>query len=130
MASRSRPKPSTASPATIGTQIASDRYGALKARPAGSPPRPHCTLRATPRRRASASWGSRVAAPSVPRLDLRSRPARSPPRPRSSHAPPVKEAEDADDHHERVVVDVARLDPAEFPRHEGHELRRAVDEPA
>src|SRR6478735_8591595 len=63
-ASRSRPTTSTATPATIGTQMASDRYGVT-----GSLP-------------------SRVSR-------------------RSSHAPPVEQAEDADDHHERVVIDVA-----------------------
>src|SRR5579864_5979908 len=89
-ASRSRPKPSTAKPATIGTQIASDRYGVVKGPP---------TLAASP-----------------PRV--------------SSDAPPVEQAENADDHHERVVIDVTRLDAPEFARDEADELRRAIDDPA
>src|SRR5574337_706315 len=79
-ASRSRRKPSTATPATIGTQIDSDRYGVI-----GAP---------------------------------------------SPDAPPVKEAEHADDHHKRVVVDVARLDVAHDARREPDEARRAVHHPA
>src|SRR5574340_20666 len=78
-ASRSRLKPSTATPAAIGTQIDSDRYGVI--------------------------GGT------------------------SSHAPPVEEPEHPDDHHERVVVDVARLDVAHHARHDPDQPRRAVDEP-
>ncbi len=84
-ASRSRPTPSTATPATIGTQIASERYG--------------------------------VVTPS-PRSQLCA----------ATHAPPVQQHEDADDHRERVVVDVARLDAAHQRRNQADEPRRAVDE--
>src|SRR5689334_3614384 len=88
LASRSRPKPSTATPATIGTQIASDRYGVMRASPHARPYRSNPFLR----------------------------PRRS--RPRSPHRPPVEQTEHADDHDERVVIDVARLDAPDFARHE------------
>src|SRR6185312_15650476 len=105
-ASRSRPKPSTAKPATIGTQIASDRYGVVKGAPtlAASPLR-------CPRRGSNSTLGAarRVESPDVP---------------------PVEQSEDADDHHERVVVDIAGLDAPEFARDEADELRRAIDGPA
>src|SRR6185437_1372489 len=148
-ASRSRPKPSTAKPATIGTQIASDRYGMVRGPPTlaasplrcprrgsnstlgaarrvdGPPPTLAASPRPCPRRGSNSTPARRVDGPPTLAASPRRCPRRgsnstlgAARRVESSDVPPVEQSEDADDHHERVVVDVAGLDAPEFARDE------------
>src|SRR5262249_23148714 len=80
-ASRSRPTASTASPATIGTQMASERSGGI-------------------------ARGS------------------------SAPGPPCQQREKADDHGERIVIDVACLQMPQQRRAPADHTRGAVDEKA
>src|SRR5512143_783749 len=98
---RSRPTASTTQPATMGTQIASERYGIIA--PRSGAPR---DIRAA---RSAAGLPGRRS---------------------SSAHPPRQQREEPDDHRERVVVDVARLHVAQQRGRPADDARGDIDEKA